>query len=298
MKFEELIYKRLLNSEVAGKMASYAGVPAIFYSEVPSDNQEGWGDKTQYPRLCYWFDMQANQERNSAGTLTISLMCMNETEQLPEQMEPILRSCMKDILLTPHEENSSYCFAWGKTEAFSYQKQDGTRMSDGDLVVGCDIIFDILEYTNQETTDPDPIVAMNRYIKELYPEAIVLGWDKVEEIIEAGVETPVFYCRLLETEVDRETNTVVWLNGKIAIHFLCPDSSVRMKMTMGLANKLSLDGEVILLDKSPMFIEELSADYKADYFTEGQLKITGQYGLLRYQQAGKILRNTTITGGV
>lgn len=298
MKFEELIYKRILENEVAGKLARYAGVPAIFYSEVPSDDQEGWENRTQYPRICYWIDMQANQERNSAGTLTISLMCMNVAEQVPEQLEPMLRECLKDIILTPGEGESSFCFAWSKTDAFSYQKQDGTRLSDGDLVVGCDVEFDILEYVNQETTDPDPIVAMNLYIKELYSDSIVLGVDKVEEIIEAGVETPVFYCRLLDTEVDRETNTVVWLNGKIAIHLLCPDSSVRMKMTMGLANKLSLDGEVILLDKSPMFIEELSADYKADYFTEGQLKITGQYGLLRYQQAGKILRNTTITGGV
>lgn len=298
MKLEELIYKRILENEVAGKLARYAGVPAIFYSEVPSDDQEGWENRTQYPRICYWIDMQANQERNSAGTLTISLMCMNVEEQLPEQIEPVIRACMKDVLLTPEEGNSSYCLAWGKTEAFSYQKQDGTRLSDGDLVVGCDIIFDILEYTNQETTDPDPIVAMNRYIKELYPKAIVLGWDKVEEIIEAGVEIPVFYCRLISAEVDRETNTVVWMNGKIAIHLLCPDSSVRIKMTMGLANKLSLDGEIRMLDKSPMFIEDLSANYKADYLTEGQLKITGQYGLLRYQQAGKILRNTTITGGV
>ena len=297
MKLEELIYRRILEGKVAEKLAKYVGVPAIFYSEVPADNQEGWDNRTQYPRLCYWLDMQANQERNSAGTLTISLMCMNVEEQAPEQLEPILRECLKDIILTPKEGESSFCFAWSKTDAFSYQKQDGTRLSDEDLVVGCDIEFDILEYINQETTDPDPIVAMNLYIKELYPESIVIGVDKVEEIIEAGVQTPVFYCRLISVEIDRETNTVVWLNGNMAIHLLCPDS-LRIKMTMGLANQLSLDGEMRLLDKSPMFMQDISTNYKADYLTEGQLKITGQYGLLRYQYTGKRINNVNLLGDV
>ena len=105
----------------------------------------------------------------------------------------------------------------------------------------------------------------------------------MEEITEASAEQPVVYCRLITTEKQEETNTVAWMGGRIAVHVLCPDSTVRIKMAAAIANKLSLDGEVIMLDHSPMFIQRLQANYKSDYLKEGQVFITGRYGLLRYK---------------
>lgn len=294
MNLEELIYKQLSKSKVAGMIATYAGVPAIFYSEVPSDNQKGWGNSTQYPRICYWINMQANQERNSVGTLTISLMCMNNSVQLPEQIEPVLRDCMKDVLLTPDRQNSSYGFTWGSTEAFSYKKQEGTRLSDGDLVIGCDVIFDIIEYTKQDTTDPDPIMALNSFVKKKYPEVLVLGMDKMEHLKVASIKEPVFYARLESIEKSKETNTVVWLDGQISVHLLCSNPEFRMKWVMALAKTLSLAGEVIMLDKSPMRIKRLQINNKADYLKEGQLKIGVYYGLLRYRNKQAIINKIDI----
>ena len=74
MTLEELVHRWFTNHEgVAGRLASYAGKPAIFYQTAPADNQRGW--KCQYPRIVYAIDMQANQERKSAGTMEISLLC-------------------------------------------------------------------------------------------------------------------------------------------------------------------------------------------------------------------------------
>lgn len=42
-------------------------------------------------------------------------------------------------------------------------------------------------------------------------------------------------------------------------------------MAMAIAQKLSLAGEVILLDKSPMFIRRLQIDNKSDYLKDGQV---------------------------
>ena len=65
-------------------------------------------------------------------------------------------------------------------------------------------------------------------------------------------------------------------------------------MAMAIAQKLSLAGEVILLDNSPMFIRRLQIDNKSDYLKDGQVFITGRYGLLRYKAKPYSLNNTSI----
>ncbi len=277
MQLEELIYRRFISSESLAKhLATFDKMPAVFSPEPPADNQEGWGDNTQYPRVVYNFDLQANEERRSAGTLSVSLLCQNTTEVMPEAIEPIVRDCLRDVILNP-EGGTPYCFAWARTDAFS------TDEKTGDVTIGSEIRFDILEYPSQETTDPDPIIAINKYIKELYPECLIMGHDRMKEITEATAEQPVIYCRLVSADKAEETNTVAWMDGRIAVHILCPDSGIRKKMAAAITNRMSLDGEIIMLDQSPMFIKRLQVNYKSDYLKDGQIFVTSHYGLLRYR---------------
>lgn len=277
MKLEELIYKRFASSENLVKhLAIFSGAPAVFSPEPPGESQEGWGGNTQYPMVVYNFDLQANEERRSAGTLSVSLLCQNTAEIMPEEIEPIIKDCLRDVILKP-EGGTPYCFAWARTDAFSIDEKKG------DVTIGSEIRFDILEYPSQETSDPDPIMATNQYIKGIYPECLIMGYDRMEEITEATAERPVIYCRLLSADKAEETNTVAWMDGRIAVHILCPDSGKRLKMAAAIANSISLDGEIIMLDYSPMFIKRLQANYKSDYLKDGQVFVTGHYGLLRYK---------------
>ncbi len=276
MNLEELIYKRFLDErELTRNLAVYLGSPAVFAPDVPEDNMKGWEGKSQYPRIVYSLDMQANQERKSVGTLTVDLLCENTTDVEPEKIEKSIKECLRDVLLRP-DGGIPYAFTWART--------DGFTLKEHDLVIGSEIRFDVLEYSCQETTDPDPIAAINSYVKELYPECAIIGLDRMEEITEASPEKPVIYCRLLSVEKNRETNTVVWMDGKISIHILCPDSEIRMKMAGAITNGMSLDGEIIMLDKSPMFIKRLQVDYQSDYLKSGQIFATVHYGLLRYRE--------------
>lgn len=274
---EELIYERFISAEgLINNLASFAGVPAVFSPEPPDESQEGWNGKIQYPMIIYNFDLQANEERHSAGTLSVSLLCQNTTEITPEALEPLVRDCLRDVILRP-EGGNPYCFAWARTDAFTIdEKKVGAT-------IGSEIRFDVLEYPSQETSDPDPVMAVNRYIKELYPECVMMGYDRMEEITEAVVQRPVIYCRLVSVEKSEETNTVAWMDGRMAVHILCPDGETRLKMAAAIANKMSLDGEIIMLDHSPMFIKRLQANYKSDYLKEGQVFVMGHYGLLRYR---------------
>lgn len=290
MKLEELIHQWFTGyGAVAGRLAKYAGRPAIFFQTAPTDSQNGWEKKCQYPRIVYAIDMQADQERKSAGTMQVDIFC-DEAGLFPEEIEPFVKECLKDLIINP-EEASPYCFAWSRTDSFELSK----RESGADTrVIGIEMRFDILEYTSQETTDPDPVVALNRYIKEQIPEAFVLGLDQLKSFKVADAKAPVFYCRLETVEKDRETNTVAWMNGRIAVHVICTDASMRMKWIMSLANRLSLDGEVVMLDRSPMRIKRLVVNNKADYLKEGQLMVTVHYGLLRYKARAHVVMEANL----
>lgn len=285
MKLEELIQKRFVSTAtLAERLTTYNGVPAVFSLEAPGDEQEGWGGETQYPMVTYNYDLQANEERNSAGSLSVSIFCQNTADTFPEDIAPIVKECLRDVILLP-EGGTPYCFTWARTDAFTMGEDAGKA----GVVIGCEVRFDILEYPSMETSDPDPVMAVDKYIKELYPECLVMGYDRMEEITEASADQPVVYCRLISSEKQEETNTVVWMDGRIAVHVLCPESTVRLKMAADIANHLSLDGEVIMLDHSPMFIKRLQVNYKSDYLKEGQVFITGHCGLLRYKAKPHVL---------
>ena len=207
MNLEELIYKRLSEAKNLTKyLTRYAGQPAIFTPEAPGDRESGWGRATQYPRAVFNFDMQADGERKSAGTLSVTLICRNDSEAVPELIEPAVKKALKDVLLKD-DNGTLYAFAWARTEGFSMTEEKN------ELLIGSEIRFDIMEYPQQETTDPDPIMAMARYIKDLYPDSIVVGIDKMADETEASKEAPVFYCRLTYIEKLEESNSVVWMYG-------------------------------------------------------------------------------------
>ncbi len=288
MLLEELIYKRFVSSnKLTGHLAVYGGMPAVFSPEPPDEMQEEWEGNIQYPMVVYNFDLQANEERHSAGTLSVSLLCQNTADVMPERIEPLVRDCLRDVVLTP-ENGAPYCFAWARTDAFTL---DGDKAG---VTIGSEIRFDILEYPSQETSDPDPVMAVNRYVKKIYPECLIMGHDRMDEITEASAGQPVIYCRLLSTEKAEETYTVAWMNGRIAVHVLCPDSTVRMKMAADITNSMASDGEIIMLDNSPMFIRRLQADYKSDYLKSGQVYATVHYGILK----GLPKKKVQIKGGL
>ena len=184
MNLISLIYKRLLDSEkLKALCATYADKPAIFNTEAPDDKQEGWKGKSQYPRINFTCDMQANEERSSVGALNI-VAYTESTSLVILEIEAAIKECFRDVLIYP-DDGGPYSFAWARTDPF---------LLEGN-VIGQEISIDMMEYSPQETTDPDPIVALNQYIKELYPDAVVIGVDRLGEITDTS-ENPVFYCRL------------------------------------------------------------------------------------------------------
>lgn len=272
MELNEMIYQRLADcGELVEKLAVYGDGPAIFNTEFPSDQQSGWGGKSQYPRICYRTDMQVNQERSSSGTLHIAIYT-EKTSKVIEELEDQVRDALKDVLMKPDGE-VPFCFAWARTEVYQ---------AEGMGIVCKDLLFDLIEYPMQETTDSDPVMAAAVFLKELYPEAVVLGLDRIGDFTNPA-EAPVFYCRLQDIQSTDGpcAHTVAWFTARVAVHLLYPTALTRLKMLAAIHQKMAAEEEITMLDDSPMYIQELRMDNKADYLREGQLIITGKYGCLR-----------------
>lgn len=139
--------------------------------------------------------------------------------------------------------------AWARTESYAIEGKE----------VWCkEMAFDILEYPEQFSTDPDPVLAVAAYIKKIFPETTVLGIDNVGDFVETS-RTPVFYCRLanIQHTTGHCMNTISWFVGKIAVHLIYPGAGTRLKTLASINQKVAIDEEIIMLDDSPMTIQGL-----------------------------------------
>lgn len=288
MTLEELIRKWFINAEgIAGKMARYANVPAIFLQSAPADEQAGWGNRTQYPRIVNKVELRADNERKSQGSLIVDLYC-DLAESTPEDIEPLIRASLKDIVMQP-DNGSPFCFAWRSTEAFELESKNADKR-----IAGYELVFDILEYPNQYTTYPDPVETMNIWLKALFPDMFVLGIDKINEYQIATEDTPILYVRMDSYENDHTSMALAWINCNMAIHVIAPTAEARSKWTRCITNALMLSGEAVMTDGSPLRFTGARTTNTSDYLITGQILLNGQYTLPRFQQDSGRMKNFTV----
>lgn len=291
MTLEDLIYERLIKSrELPPLLAKFGKAPAVFFQNAPDDKATGWKGRKQYPRIDYVVDLQHNPERKTSGTLTLNIWSAEDGTP-PEEIEPLVRQLLCGIFLVP-DNSHPYALTWARSEPF-----ESTGKYEGGIIVGATLTFDVFAFPAQVTTDPDPILAINHYIKEHAPEAIVIGADELERETVPTADKPAFYFRLETIQTERETNTVAWVDAVLAGHIFAAGEEVTW--IKSLFDVLALDGEVTMMDDSPMFIRNLKADTTLNATSAGQVRISVHFGLLRRKPLTHILNhaNMGIEGG-
>ena len=283
---EELISRRLKEHEaLASRLAVYIGAPAVFYQRAPDDTAFGWEDGEQVPRIGFTVDLRSNPERKTNGVLAVNIFCGHEGVQ-PEELEPLAREALCGVFLTP-EGSFPYSLAWASSEAFEWEKS-GEGHTDT-LLQGTAMLFDVYAFPHQAATDPDPVLAMNNYIREVFNEAVVIGDSAAPDVLEPTAERPAFYFREETSETDRETNTVVWVNAVLACHVFAAGEEGAWIQT--LCRCLRLEGEVTMLDRSPMFMRNVRTDSAAAALSAGQIRLHVRYGLLRMYEPVPVLHH-------
>ncbi len=269
MSLETLIRDQLISNEtMAGKLSTYLELPAIFFGIAPDDTDQGWA-KNQYPRIVYTILKQSDNKRTTVGQLTIRLLC-DSAGVLPEEIVPLLKETMRYLVLTPSDGTSAYCFAWNRTDAYEIPKTAGKK-NEGERVLMDDVVFDIYEYSDQHTTQPDPVDALNLFLKKMVPQARVYGVDTFPERMVATNEEPVLYCRLNAVECQQQTFAIAMMNAMISVHILCPDPSVRIKYASSIMTELQMVNRIWMSDVSPMLIDKVAANFGSDPLVTGQV---------------------------
>lgn len=255
-------------------LASYNEQPAVFFRQAPPDSDPGWGI-SKFPRIVFRLDPKQQNDPLNVGSVVIHISC-KEQELSPLMIEPAVQECFKDLFLHP-DDSAVCCLRYQRLDGFT---EDGRDRSSFVMENSCDLLFDILEFSDQEAFDPDPVAAVNQYLAETFRLADI-NHAGTGSSYRAAAPIPAFYCRLVQSAVNRDTNTVVWMDADIAVHLITPDRSDRVKWTSHIVNTCSLKGEIEMADGSPMFLGMVKADHNADMYLIGQITLSVQFGILK-----------------
>lgn len=273
-----LIEQARADPDLTGMLAEYCCKPAFFYQKSPPDTASGWNSKSQYPRVDYNVDMRHDPERKSAGTLSINVWCSAQSEYMPEDIEKRIISLIDGTFYT-ESGSDTVCAVWNSSEAFDYTEGNTQDRRDPEIF-GVTIMFDLLTFPSQLTTDPDPIEGLVAFTKREFTELAVISVDNLPPVWKPTDKTPAIYWRFIGTTAAAQSYSVSWFNGTFAAHIIAQSVAERNRWIKAIAEQMQADGEVVLFDGSPMFLNRLEIRHDADSLREGQLALTAQYGVL------------------
>ena len=265
--------------DIAGMLARYKGKPAFFYQKSPQDDDRGW-ENPKYPRVDYNLDIRYDPERKAGGILMINVLCSAESAAMPEDIEKRLVELINGTFYT-NRERATICAVWNRSDAFQYANPATVAETVIPDILGVSITFDLLQFPEQITTDPDPIQALNLWTRYYFPGMTIIAHDEMPPIYKPSDANPAIYWRFEGAATnDKQTFAVNWYTGAFAAHVIAGSITERNRWTRAIMEQIQLDGEVLLLDGSPMFAKQITIRHSADPLREGQFQLTGQYGVL------------------
>ena len=271
------------DAKIAGMLTTYKGNPAFFFQKAPQDSDRNW-KKPTYPRVDYNIDMRYDPERKVSGNMTVNVWSTAESAAMPEEIEKRLVELISGTFYTP-QGRDAVCAVWNSSEAFSYTQPFLARQDTAPEVFGITVFFDLLEFPEQLTTDPDPIQGLNEWTRANFPGMTIINHDKHPRVWKPTDENPAIYWRFEGTATnDRQSYAVNWYTGQFAGHVIADTIAERNRRTKAIAERIQLEGEVVLMDGSPMFAKHIGISHKSDSLREGQILFTGQYGVPAQRQ--------------
>lgn len=264
-------------------MAVYADELAVFNQEAPADTDPAWNG-SQYGRIVFYIDMQDDPQRNIGGTMGVDLSCKDGTGQIPEEIEPILRPLIDGYFFS--NDAVTIAARWRTTQYFT----DPTKK-----VNGCTLVFDLLDFPNQETNEPDPVRLVNEWTGEELAKLCGIknirriGCDELPSAWRPTTEEPAIYWRLGNIQKCNwipDTYTCIWETATIHGHVLAPDNATAMKIVRAIQNTLSIKKRLIFEDLAPLMIDRnIIVNPANDELRAGQISMDGTYGILNIEQS-------------
>lgn len=281
---EQALYEHLRSqASLSSYLATYAGEPAIFNQEAPSDRDELWGEGPQYCRIVFSVDIQGDPERTMGGILSVDIMC-KDGEAPPEEIEPIIRAAIH-----------GYFFS-NKTFTVAAQWRDSAYFTQPtDKVAGCTVTFDLLGFPIMTTSDPDVIRRINEWsaaIEGLH----VINFDPLPaEAWKPTESDSAIYWRLLRDASAGwipDTFQTVWRTATIKCHVFSKDFATASDVSRSIILRLYRDKRLIKTGETPIMVErQNTADYGADPLRTGQITVEATYGVIVHMEPDGTFEN-------
>lgn len=266
------------DAQIAGMLAAYNGAPAFFYQKAPSDSRKGWGEP-RYPRADFNLDTRHDPERKTEGTLTVNIWCSAECPAVggldPDRaIERRLLELISGAFYTGGDRET-ICAEWERSDEFVSMETTSPE------VYGLTVTFALMAFPEQVTTDPDPVQGLNAWTKRRFPQMAVIAYDGMPPVWKPTEENPAVYWRFAGTSsTDLQSYAVTWYSGAFAAHVIAESVTERNRWVKAILERARIDGEIILTDTSPMLIKGIAARNGSDPLREGQIELTGRYGVL------------------
>lgn len=270
---EEIIYNYLVSNEsITEKLTRYQDIPAVFNREAPAATNSEWKAGQQYPRIIFGLDMQEDPERKTSGTLIMDVYISNDI--FLEDIIPAVADAVSGRFFS--DEKDTIAVMWRQNEPFS-------TAEDGSEISGSTITFDVVSFPAQHLSFPCPVTAVDTYLKNLFPDYVVMGEDHISGVFQATDESPVLYTRLQQINPGTYPGTYhcTWYNPVMVVHVIAPSITVRECVLKQIIENMQRDIRIMMPDKAPMMLQRVAVTMGADQLKIGQLVIEGTYGILR-----------------
>lgn len=289
---EQALYEHLIaQSDLAQYLTTYAGQPAIFNQEAPSDVDKRWAAGSQYGRIVFAVDLQGDPERTMGGTLAVDIMCQDSATP-PEVVEPILRPLIH-----------GWFFSTGTFTVAAQWKNSAYFTEPTDHVIGVTVQFDLLAFPVMTTGTPDAIARINEWTGAIdglhvinYDALPATAWKPTDG--ESAV-----YWRLVNTRRCNwipSTFQTVWKTATLRCHIFSEDHATADTVADTLAIKLDTVKRLMKAGESPIMVNMGSdpIDSGANPLRTGQLTVEATYGVIVYTPSDKYLDYFEINGSV
>lgn len=279
---EAAVYNHLkAQPELAAYLATYNSEPAVFNQEAPADTDDLWGPGSQYGRVVFAVDLQGDPERLMGGTMVVDVTC-KENEQLPEEIEPIIRALIH-----------GYFFSSGTFTVAAQWKNSSYFTQPKDEVTGCTISFDLLGFPVLTTKAPDVIDRINEWTSKI--EGLhVINHDALPATAwkPTGTESAVYWRLVQDTQAGwiPDTFHTIWRTATIRAHIFSEDIATASTVGRDLIAQLYADKRLIREGESPIMVNQRNAlDNGADPLRTGQVTVETTYGIIIYKKQSETI---------
>jgi hypothetical protein len=241
---------------------------AVFDQTVPDANDEKWSEE-RYAHIVFFTNMHPDKRRKIDGTLRVCVYCMENTSHLDK------------IISIVKENINDYFFSGSDGENIVAQWKDTRCVKDSNIVLGT-VLFELQSFPVQHSGDQkDPVRLVNEYSKERFPDAVLVGYDEINNVWKPSDAAPALYWRLSgqkNSERILPAYRTAWYDTTLHLHIVSPGRATQNTIAQTVQNDFDRKKVLRFPDQSCMRVDwKNTVSLDADIFRRGQLTVEATY---------------------